>query len=296
MTSSTRAFVVAGLIALPAAALLHLLALLGAGRAWPAMVHLMLFGWITALIYAVNFHTMPVFSARDFPAPRLIWAQWAAWCAGVALATAAALAGWRGGEAAGLLLQLIAALIFVANTILLFTRGPRRPHQPPPPPIAEQPRVDRVGTQATKLAGLSLPLALLLLLATRAGWISGSWLLAGEHLAALGWVMLMIVGVAYHVLPRFSGIGTRGPAWARAQLLCHLGALALMAPALGFAWTWAFAAGGLLMALALGLFAWTVWPTLRAIRSPSGAAQAATVAVGQITIQPQRAQRTQRRS
>ena len=69
------------------AALLHLLALMGLSGAWPAMVHLMLFGWITAMIYAVNFHTMPVFSARDFPYPRLIWAQWAAWCAGVALAT-----------------------------------------------------------------------------------------------------------------------------------------------------------------------------------------------------------------
>jgi hypothetical protein len=262
MIGSTRAFVIAGLIALPAAALLHLLALLGVAWAWPAMVHLMLFGWITGLIYAVNFRTMPVFSARDFPYPRLIWAQWAAWSAGVALATAGTLADWRGGQAAGLLLQLIAALAFLANTILLFTHGPRRPHRPPPPPIAGQPRVDRVGTQATQLAGLSLPLALLLLLATRLEWISGSWLLAAEHLATLGWMMLMIVGVAYHVLPRFSGIGMRGPAWARAQLLCHLGALALMAPALGFGWAWAFAAGGLLMTLALGLFAWTIWPTI----------------------------------
>jgi hypothetical protein len=262
MTGSTRAFVIAGLIALPAAALLHLLALLGASRAWPAMVHLALFGWITAMIYAVNFHTMPVFSARDFPFPRMIWSQWAAWCSGVALATAAILAGWRAAEIAGLLLQLAAALLFVANTISLFARGPRRPQRPLPPPIPRQPPVDRVGTQATKLAGMSLPLALLLLLSLRLEWIGGSWLLAAEHLAALGWMMLMIVGVAYHVLPRFSGIGTRGPAWARAQLTCHLGAIALMVPALGFAWPRVFAAGGLLMALALALFAWTVWPTI----------------------------------
>jgi hypothetical protein len=262
MIGSARAFLIAGLIALPTAALLHLFALLGMSRAWPAMVHLTLFGWITALIYAVNVHTMPVFSARDFPEPRLIWAQWSAWCAGVALATTATLAAWRGAEVAGLLLQLIAALLFLVNTILLFVSGPRRPHHPLPPPVANQPRVDGIGTQATKLAGLSLPLALLLLLAVRLGWISGSWLLAAEHLAALGWVMLMIVGVAYHVLPRFSGVGTRGPAWARTQLLCHVVALALMVAALGFAWIWAFAAGGMLMALALGLFAWTVWPTI----------------------------------
>jgi hypothetical protein len=262
MTRTSRAFLIAGLIALPAAALLHLLALLGMSRAWPAMVHLTLFGWITAMIYAVSFHTMPVFSARDFPYPPLIWAQWSAWCAGVALATTATLVAWRGAEVAGLLLQLIAALIFVGNTILLFAAGPRRPHRPPPPPIADQPRVDRIGAQATKLGGLSLPLALLLLLALRLEWISGSWLLAGEHLAVLGWVMLTIVGVAYHVLPRFSGVGTRGPAWARTQLLCHAAALALIVAALGFTWTWAFTAGGLLMTLALGLFAWTIWPTI----------------------------------
>jgi hypothetical protein len=51
--------------------------------------------------------------------------------------------------------QLVAGLIFVANTILLFVRGPRRPHRPLPPPIVDQPRVDRIGTQATRLAGLS---------------------------------------------------------------------------------------------------------------------------------------------
>jgi len=262
MTSSARAFVLAGLIALPAAALLHLLALLGVGRAWPTMVQLALFGWITAMIYAVNFHTMPVFSARDFPFPRLIWSQWAAWCGGVVLTAAASLAGWRVAETAGLLLQLGASLLFVANTILLFARGPRRPQQPLPPPIAGQPSVDRVGTQATKLAGLSLPLALLLMLALRLEWIGGAWLLAAEHLAALGWMMLMIVGVAYHVLPRFSGVAARGAAWARAQLLCHVGALALMIPALGFTWPRIFAAGGLLMALAMALFAWTVWPAI----------------------------------
>ena len=42
---------IGGLIALPAAALLHLLALLGVGRAWPAMVHLTLFGYDTFTFY-----------------------------------------------------------------------------------------------------------------------------------------------------------------------------------------------------------------------------------------------------
>ena len=262
MTTSTRAFVIASLIALPAAATLYLLVLLGASAAWPAMVHLTIFGWITGMIFAVNYHTMPVFAARDFPRPRLIWAHWAAWVAGAALAAAGILGGWDALAALGLALELGAALLFAANTVLLFRRGVSRATRPLPPPIADQPLVDKVGTQATRGAGMSLPLALLLLLANRLGWLSGAWVLPAEHLATLGWLLLMIVGVAYHVLPRFSGRGTRGPAWASWQLRAHYAALALMVPALGFGWGRLFAASGLLMTLALVLFAWTVWPTL----------------------------------
>lgn len=263
MSPSARAFVVGALIALPAAALLSLLASLGVSATWAAMVHLLLFGWITGMIYAVNYHTMPVFAARDFPSPRLIWLNALLWAAGAALAAAGTLLGWPAGSALGLALELAAALAFMANVVLLFRRGPRRSNRPPTPPIPGQPQVDRLATYATRGAGLALPLALLLLLLGRIGWIDGAWVLAAEHLATLGWIMLMIVGVAYHVLPRFSGAGTRGPAWARAQLACHYGALALIVPALGLGWRVPFALGGLLMTLALALFAWTIWPALR---------------------------------
>jgi hypothetical protein len=266
MIGSTRAFVIVALLALPSAALLHLLALLGVPGAWPAMVHLTIFGWISAMIMAVNYHTMPVFSARDFPFPVLIWGHLVLQSIGVALASGGLLTSWSAGILLGLLLQAGGALVFLANTISLFLRGARRPHRPPTPPIAGQQLVDRAGTSATKLAGICLPLALLLLFAAQAGWVGGEWALAAEHLAVLGWMMLMIVGVAYHILPRFSGCGTRGPAWVRAQLLSHFGALALIIPSLGFGWKGGFVLGACLMALALGLFAWAVWPTLRVIR------------------------------
>ncbi len=269
MISSTRAFLIVALFALTGAASLHLLALLSIPGAWPAMVHLTIFGWVTAIIIVVNYHTLPVFSARDFPYPVLIWIHWALLSTGVALAAGGLLTGWNAGILAGLLLQTGGALAFVANTILLFLRGAPRPHRPPVPPIAGQLLVDRAGTSATQLAGMCLPLALLLLLAAQLGWLGGEWTLAAEHLATLGWMLLMIVGVAYHVLPRFSGCGTRGPAWVRAQLLIHVAALALIVLSLGFSWTGGFALGGFLMALALGLFAWTIWPTLRVIQLQS---------------------------
>lgn len=261
MTASTRAFLITGLLAQLGAALLHILVLAGAG-VWPALIHLTLFGWISAIITAVNYHTMPVFAARDFPAPRLIWLHWACFTSGVALATAGLLEGARLGMIAGLVLQLLAALIFMSNTLLLFLRGPRRAHRAPAPAVRDQPRVDRVGVQATRGAGMCLTAALLLLLAVELNWIDGAWMLAAEHLMTLGWIMLMIVGVAYHTLPRFSGQGVRGAAWARLQLLTQAGALALIVPSLGWGWSRLFAIGGLLMALAIGLFAWTIWPAL----------------------------------
>lgn len=269
MSRSTRAFFAAGLLALIGAAALHLLVLAGVGRVWPALVHLTLFGWITGLIYAVNYHTMPVFAARDFPDARLIWLHLGAFAGGVALATMGLLLRSTASVTFGLLLELAAALAFTANTVLLFTHGPRRAARSPAPAIAGQPRVDKVGTQATKAAGLCLPLALLLLLLVQVGRVGYGWMLAAEHLAALGWVMLMIVGVAYHVLPRFSGHGTRGPAWVRLQLAVHLAALALIVAGLGFNWPLVFALGGLLMSGAIGLFAWAIWPTLRAVRARS---------------------------
>ncbi|MDQ4078298.1 MAG: hypothetical protein M3220_18885 [Chloroflexota bacterium] len=266
MSSSTRAFFAVSLVALVGAASLHLLVLAGYGPAWSPLVHVMLFGWITGMIFAVSYHTMPVFAARDFPYPALIWWHLATFTTGVTVSTVALLLGGRGGIAAGLLLQLVAALLFVANTMLLFLRGLQRAHRHPVSPIAGQERVDRLGVQATRVAALCLPLALLLLLLLRLGWVGGGWLLAAEHLAAVGWIMLMIVGVAYHVLPRFSGRSLRGVGWARLQLHCHFVALTVMIPALGLGWTPLFAIGSVLVALAVGLFAWTIWPTVRPIQ------------------------------
>jgi hypothetical protein len=291
MTRSTRAFFTAGLVALPAAALLYLLALLGAPGAWPAMVHLTIFGWITGMIFAVNYHTMPVFSGRDFPFPRLIWLHWATWLVGVALASAGPLVDWDAAAPLGIALELAAALIFGANTVLLFARGVPRPTRPPAPPIPEQPAVDKVGTQATRGAAISLMLALLLLLASQLGWIDGAWVLPAEHLATLGWIMFMIVGVANHVLPRFSGHGTRGARLAGWQLRGHYAALVLLVLGLGFEWAWLFAAGGLLMALALALFAWTVWPTLQAIRTRAAPGTVATIAADRVAVRRQKAGR-----
>lgn len=267
MTAATRQFAVVTLSALLVAAGLHFLVLAGVARLWPAATHLTIFGWVTAMILTVSYHTMPVFSARDFPYPGLIAIHCGIFAAGVTLAAAGLVLSAAPVIVTGLLLEAIASIVFLANTILLFLRGPHRPHSHPVPPYPDQRAIDRIGTRATKLASVCLPLALLMLAAVYQGAIGVGWLLAAEHLAVLGWVMLMIIGVAVHVLPRFSGHALRGRDWARVQLACHCAGLSLIVLALGSGWAMLFAIGGILMAIALGLFAATIWPALAAIRS-----------------------------
>lgn len=266
MTRPVRGFVAVSLAALIVAAVLHVLLALGWAWAWPALVHVTICGWITAMIVAVNYHVLPVFSARSFPYPRLLDLHLALFPAGLAVATIGWLGAWQTLIVGGLALEILASLVFASNTVLLFRRGPRRAPAPPTPPFPAQRPIDRLGTHATRSAGMALPIALTLLLAQQVGWIGAGWLLAAEHLLTLGWIMLMIVGVALHVLPRFSGRQTRGAAWARAEIGCHLLALVLIVTALGLGWPSVFALGGALMALALTLFAATIWPTLVAIR------------------------------
>ena len=264
MKRPTRLFLGVSLAALVGAALLHLLVLLGWGVAWNAMVHLVLFGWITGMIVTVNSHAMPVFSARDFPEPRVLLAQGGAMALGLAAATAGLLLRREPLVIGGLALELLASLLILLSIIQLFARGKKRAHGHGRPAIENQAEVDRIGTRATMVAGLAYPLAMLSLLAARLASHGEGWL-AAEHLATLGWVMGMIIGVGLHVLPRFSGRGVRSARLARGQLGLHVASLVLMVPALAFGWSALFTVGAALMGTALALFGWNLWPTLRAI-------------------------------
>lgn len=265
MSRYARAFLISALVALVVAAMLHLIAALFLPSVWSALVHLSFFGWISGMILAVNYHTLPVFSGRSFPSETPIWLHWGCFSAGFVLATLGIGLRWRTLETVGLALELMASLLFLWAVLELMLRGKRHSRHPVPP-IPDQAQIDRIGTRATTAAGLVLPLAHTLLLAVRLNGLHPNWLLAAEHAIALGWVMLMIVGVAYHVLPRFSGRATRGLAWARAQIWLHLSALLMIVLGLGLGIPILFALGAASMALALALFAWTIWPTLEALR------------------------------
>ena len=94
------------------------------------------------------------------------------------------------------------------------------------------------------------------------------------HLLLLGFVTMMISGVAYHVFPRFSATPLHSPRLARVHLvLANVGVAAM---ALGFAWRLhdpvpggvVLGAGATASAAGAYLLAWNLWKTLDRAAKP----------------------------
>jgi cytochrome c oxidase cbb3-type subunit 1 len=98
---------------------------------------------------------------------------------------------------------------------------------------------------------------------------------AHMHANLLGFVAMMIFGVAYHVIPRFSGAPLHRPALARLHFwIANIGLLLMVSGWLlrpfASSGTRLLQAGGLLSATGAFLFAYNIWRTLDAAR-PAGA-------------------------
>ncbi len=99
---------------------------------------------------------------------------------------------------------------------------------------------------------------------------------AHAHMVLLGFVTMMIAGVAYHVIPRFTMAALHSPALARFHLvIANLGLAVMVAgflcrvtvPRVG---TPLLAAGGIASVVGTWCFAWNLWRTLdRAVPTPS---------------------------
>ena len=113
------------------------------------------------------------------------------------------------------------------------------------------------------------------------------------HMLLLGFVTMMIYGVAYHVIPRFAGFPIHSRRAAVAQWWISNAGLALMAT--GFAirvhdatrGTIVLATGGTLSAIGAYTFAWVIWRTLdgpAALREGNRRAREATLGARGATL------------
>lgn len=85
------------------------------------------------------------------------------------------------------------------------------------------------------------------------GWLSYVWKPAHAHLNLLGFVTLMIYGVAYHAVPRFHGVPFKRPGVALAQVIGHVVGLTGMVLYFGFRpdRMWLAVFGGLTWAMSI---------------------------------------------
>jgi cytochrome c oxidase cbb3-type subunit 1 len=125
------------------------------------------------------------------------------------------------------------------------------------------------------LTWLALAVSLGVAMAVQPAWLV--YRTAHLHMALLGFVAMMIFGVAYHVIPRFTGnpLHSRRLAgihwWLANAGLAILAIGFLVRPLWGTRAIPVLGAGGVLAAMGAYAFAYNLWRTLDAVRAPVGA-------------------------
>ncbi len=238
--------------------------------------HLNVFGFLTFLIVGMTYLFVPVFARRSLVRPQ--WVRFHLWVAHVAvwgLVLGRLFHTWP-LSAAGGLAQLGSTLLFASIVVMAIRRGePFDPAQLPPvlAALAGAPAskdLDRTATRFTRLALIYLVAGGIL--GAAVGGPSGfspRFVAATIWFTVVGFIVMMLCGVAYHLVPRFSGVAVRSESAARWQYW----GLSVAAPALGAAYfVGAVKAAGLahlLEAAALSLFAWNLRPALMPGRMPA---------------------------
>jgi uncharacterized protein involved in response to NO len=316
---SVLPFIVCSLVALGVATLGNLIAAVLAaaaptGAVAPTLddvsVTLGLLGFLAPMALAMSARALPMYAGLDAFPRRTIWPAAFAYATGLALATLGALGGARQGEwsgvAHGLGLALIGAVlvIYVATfTRLMRGRGrlPARVSQLAPAPaiLAARYRM-QINTERATYGPYVALVASAYVWAMLGGAlyaIDGAAEALGlapplipdaaRHSLAVGFIALLICGVAPRMLPGFSGGRIRSPQLVAATLwlgngaaLLRVGSL-LLAPALGALGSGGAAADqlafglsgpvGLALAIVLAVNLWpALWPRHAAGATPAG--------------------------
>ena len=124
------------------------------------------------------------------------------------------------------------------------------------------------------LVWLALGVTLGVAMAAHPAWVA--YRPAHMHMNLLGFVTMMIYGVAYHVIPRFTGHALHSRRLAGWHWWVSNGGLALMVVGfvlrvhVGAGATPVLATGGVLSALGAYTFGWVVWRTMDGRATPQG--------------------------
>ncbi|MBI3979770.1 MAG: NnrS family protein [Chloroflexi bacterium] len=264
-----RTFLLAAFGWLWLATALGVVAAVGRPELVPVQEHLLLLGFAANAIFGVSLRAVVGFLAlRPWPPQRMAVA-WGALQSGLALSALGLIGnGWLGILGAALEL---AAAIGLASGLGIFR-----------PPVVRQPvetwqgfaRFLR-GAYGWLVAGTALGLAGVLSAPGIAGDVLPGAAAAARHSLALGFVTWMIFGMAYRVVPVFTGKPLAGARLADVSFwLLLTGTVLRVGPVLTPGWPLqqaALALGGVVATLALTIFAAIILRTLYARPSAAGA-------------------------
>lgn len=204
-----------------------------------AIVHLLTIGWISGSILGSFYLVAPLALGVAMPVRRLDWAAFASFAAGAVGMVSHFWIGTYDGMAwsAGMVLAAIARVGWRAS------RGLSR--SPVPAAVSTHVRLAFVNIMAAGTLGILIGLD-----RTR-GFLGLSPVAATythAHLAAVGWAMMMVVGLAYRLIPMMlpSAMPKGRALWASAVLL--EGGLVLLTLALFTGWPLVPAAGAWMLA------------------------------------------------
>ena len=223
-----------------------------------ALTHLLTLGWITMTVMGASFQLVPVALETTLWSERLACWQYWIMLVGVALMVSHFWIGHHHGVAIG------AGLVLIAVTLFLINMGRT---------MWQLPRWDIVGRHVAAalfyLASTAI-MGNLMALDKMFDFLGGQVLRtihAHAHLGGIGWVTMMIFGASYKLIAMFSLSELRDERWPSRQFwLLNVGLVGLYLTLLtASAWTALFA---LLIAVAVGLFLWTMREVLRTRRRP----------------------------
>jgi len=194
------------------------------------ITHLFTLGWITTTIFGALCQLLPVALGAPLRSERLGHASFWTFVPGVALFATGVATSRLALDHAGIALITIGILLVIANIGISLPRARMRDATWAAIPIA------------LLFLFSTLSLGVVLLHNLHTGFIAAlrlRILAAHLHIALLGWVLIMIVGVSHRLLPMFLLAHGANTKWTARALMLLAPGVAVLATGLGTASTWA---------------------------------------------------------
>jgi len=276
MNKHTKRFIASALIYFFIGCSLGLLAVAFPDMAYqirPIHAHINLLGWVSMMIIGVTYFVIPVFVLKHPYSDKAVTLHLVLANAGIAGMSASFLIQNNILLAVSSFIEVISAWLFLFNIMSTAIKGA---------PVDEVPReglfltgrgdetVDKWASSFTQAATFYFVIGCTLggyMAISPDGW---SYFRVHFHITLLGWVTMMIFGVAYHIFPRFSGNPVKSAAIVKTNYRIANTGIILMTLALIYAEkgdntllaSYAMGFAGLIEGLAGIIFVYNIFPSV----------------------------------